>query len=60
MPKLVWLIIKGFQMTKFKLVFTLGLFALGITSAIAQSCKPGEVVRCEKQGSSTVCRCSMF
>ena len=47
-------------MINLKSIVVAGLLALGVAAAFAQSCKQGEVVRCEKQGSTTVCRCSYF
>jgi len=47
-------------MINLKSIVVAGLLALGVTAAFAQSCKQGEVVRCEKQGNATVCRCSPY
>ena len=47
-------------MMNLKSIVVAGLLALGVTAAFAQTCRQGEVVRCERQGSSTVCRCAYF
>ena len=47
-------------MMNLKSIFVAGLLALGVSAAFAQTCRQGEVVRCERQGSSTVCRCSFM
>jgi hypothetical protein len=52
---------KGKDMLLFR-KFVLGLVLLsGVSAVLAQTCRPGEAVRCQSDGrGGTVCRCSIF